>query len=429
MSVELTAHQEERCSQLLEKLKHGHTLLALRGLAGTGKSTVIPFLRARIEQWGLPCRIGAPTHRAASILRTKGIEDAETIHGLCLQPQWTPEYLAALDWCSVASQTKEGGDLPSMPSLLAIYCPESSRADVHARACKYTGTKVLASVGIRIMEHLKGYGPKAPQPGVLLVDEGSMVGEELLSLAQQVYRRIVLIGDHGQLQPVKDVAVLEHMDGVELVDIHRQAAASPIVRIAYGARNGEAIWRHTMTDYAPDIVAYRSIAASTFLRSPLLVWRNATRIAMTHAIRVRLGYSTSALHIGEPLICRSTEKDLRAAGLYNNAQFRVHALHSAREVMLIDDTTGAQVDFPVRVHMEESDGDAVHPDAVVFRYGYAITAHTAQGGEWDHAYVHVPDVEVYSRMGGLNTELPRWLYTVCTRAKTHLGFLYTPRFT
>jgi hypothetical protein len=49
-------------------------------------------------------------------------------------------------------------------------------------------------------------------------------------------------------------------------------------------------------------------------------------------------------------------------------------------------------------------------------FGYAITCHKSQGGEWEDVYVHVP------RNITLNPtkETYQWLYTAMTRAKNTL---------
>ena len=49
-------------------------------------------------------------------------------------------------------------------------------------------------------------------------------------------------------------------------------------------------------------------------------------------------------------------------------------------------------------------------------YGYAITCHKSQGGEWEDVYVHVP------RNITLNPtkESYQWIYTAMTRAKNTL---------
>lgn len=53
-------------------------------------------------------------------------------------------------------------------------------------------------------------------------------------------------------------------------------------------------------------------------------------------------------------------------------------------------------------------------NALQIRYGYAVTCHKAQGGEWDHVFV---DCQGRDRLA---EEPLRWTYTAFTRAKTKL---------
>ena len=61
---------------------------------------------------------------------------------------------------------------------------------------------------------------------------------------------------------------------------------------------------------------------------------------------------------------------------------------------------------------------ALHRDpyfnAIQVKYGYAITCHKAQGGEWDNVIVD------FTSRNGLDTESLRWKYTAITRATRHL---------
>ena len=61
---------------------------------------------------------------------------------------------------------------------------------------------------------------------------------------------------------------------------------------------------------------------------------------------------------------------------------------------------------------------ALHRDpyfnAIQVKYGYAITCHKAQGGEWDNVIVD------FTGRSGLDTESLRWAYTAITRASHHL---------
>ncbi len=57
------------------------------------------------------------------------------------------------------------------------------------------------------------------------------------------------------------------------------------------------------------------------------------------------------------------------------------------------------------------------------KYGYAVTCHKAQGGEWKHVFV-----DFGSTMGYFNESYFRWAYTAVTRAHSHLYGLNTPHF-
>lgn len=72
--------------------------------------------------------------------------------------------------------------------------------------------------------------------------------------------------------------------------------------------------------------------------------------------------------------------------------------------------------------------DALHNDLYMnvlqVKYGYALTCHKAQGGEWETAIV---DLE--GRFWYKNEESYRWMYTVITRARQRLWFIGTVPFT
>jgi hypothetical protein len=60
-------------------------------------------------------------------------------------------------------------------------------------------------------------------------------------------------------------------------------------------------------------------------------------------------------------------------------------------------------------------------NALKVKFGYAITSHKAQGGEWDKVFVNCK-----TSMGYLNSAYFRWLYTGITRTKNDLFLLNTP---
>lgn len=62
-------------------------------------------------------------------------------------------------------------------------------------------------------------------------------------------------------------------------------------------------------------------------------------------------------------------------------------------------------------------------NALKIKYGYAITCHKAQGGEWDMVFVD------YSGRIGLHNEALRWSYTATTRAVSKVFAVNPPYFT
>jgi hypothetical protein len=74
----LTPHQQNALDWVVTRVKAGAPLVALRGLAGTGKTTLVPPLRAALTTATRAVQVGTPTHRAAMILRHKGVMDAAT---------------------------------------------------------------------------------------------------------------------------------------------------------------------------------------------------------------------------------------------------------------------------------------------------------------------------------------------------------------
>lgn len=56
-------------------------------------------------------------------------------------------------------------------------------------------------------------------------------------------------------------------------------------------------------------------------------------------------------------------------------------------------------------------------NAIQAKYGYCLTCHKAQGGQWDHVYI---DLAGIPREGLFDLDFHRWLYTAVTRAVSRL---------
>lgn len=63
-------------------------------------------------------------------------------------------------------------------------------------------------------------------------------------------------------------------------------------------------------------------------------------------------------------------------------------------------------------------------NAVICKYGYAMTCHKAQGGEWSNVFV-----DLFRYGGNANEAYFRWSYTALTRASQKLWYYRSPEFT
>ena len=108
-----------------------------------------------------------------------------------------------------------------------------------------------------------------------------------------------------------------------------------------------------------------------------------------------------------------------------------NVLYSKERDLSSDELKALYIDFKIR-HPNLKAGtkefkDALQTDkyfnALRIKFGYAVTCHKSQGGEWKRAFVNCK-----TSMGYFNQSYFRWLYTAITRAKEVLYTLDEPHF-
>ena len=174
-------------------------------------------------------------------------------------------------------------------------------------------------------------------------------------------------------------------------------------------------------------------------RSPVLVWRNATRVRLIDAFRSVYEAPESELLPGEPLICdgielplkhRKKRLDLEARGLIKGAQVvylgpgkragfsRLHVIGaedpnlSAASIIKIEKPGEEEPFIPYAASM-----------GAAFLHGAAVTIHKAQGSQWDSVQVFAPDIFSAARTGRNEASQPLWkrlAYVAITRAQSRL---------
>ena len=234
--------------------------------------------------------------------------------------------------------------------------------------------------------------------------------------------------------------------------VHRQDAGSPILDLAHALADPMidfyAFERLVAEAAAVDerVVMAQRVEADLMARSPVLVWRNATRIRLIHAFRAAFDAPMDELLAGEPLICdgielpmkhRKKRLDLEARGLIKGAQViylgpgrkpgfsRLHVMGaedpqvSAASIVKIEQEGDAEPFIPFAAKM-----------GATFLHGAAVTIHKAQGSQWDTVQVFAPDIEIAAKMGRLEAGQPLWkrlAYVAITRAETQLRWVVRNR--
>ncbi|ETX27963.1 ATP-dependent DNA helicase [Roseivivax isoporae] len=430
-------------------------LMALMGKAGSGKTLLLAELCKALADAGVELVSGdyesrrkrerrtlavlAPTNKAASVLRLRGVP-ATTIHRILYTPVYDPEYERIAEWLMGNAER---------PSIEGLTDEALDRAQASYEAHSSVPA-ALAAAGLRGSDFISGWKRREEPLDIGFVDEASMLDDRQVEDLREIFPNLVLFGDPAQLAPVNQSGkmVFDDLDAsqkLELNRIHRQAADNPILDLAHAladpALGFEDFERLVERKAAEDdrVVWGSRVEVDLMARSPVLVWRNATRIRLINAFRAVHGAPETELLEGEPLICdglelplkhRKKRLDLEARGLIKGAQViylgpgkkpgfsRLHVMGaeepriSAASIVKIEKPDTEEPFIPYAARM-----------GAAFLHGAAVTIHKAQGSQWENVQVFAPDLYAAARMGRVEAGQPLWkrlAYVAITRASGRL---------
>ena len=439
----------------IKKKPHDNKIIAIIGKAGSGKTMLLADLVEAVKKSGVivnsaeyfraiseesrTLSILAPTNKAASILRNRKVP-ATTIHRALYTPLYHPDYEKIANWLSGSGKKPEVErfDGPSLDRALQFYNINNSIPGA------------LASIGIKGSDFIKGWKRREEPLDIGFVDEASMLDSDQLKDLSELFNTLILFGDPAQLPSISksDKMVFESLNDdrkIYLSRVHRQSSDNPILDLAHALGNPQL----TFSDFEgliaevsktdSRIIQASRVNADLMSRSPVLVWRNKTRIRLINAYRLAFGTSLNELIPGEPLICdgielpvkhRKKRVDLEARGLVKGAQViylgpgrktgfsRLHVLGaedpevSAASIIKIETNDEEQPFIPFAARMGAS-----------FLHGAAITVHKSQGSQWKKVQVFAPDIFAAASSGRIEAGIPLWkrlAYVAVTRAQDTL---------
>lgn len=410
-------------------------VLAVGGLAGTGKTTVLKELDPLVEGEAV---FGTPTHKASNVLRKKLAahqrERVRTYHSLTylMTPTFrcsdTNRLVTAIkDKCTC----KKGEDDACECPMSFLPCGAGTQHKCH----------IKQELKAERRQHLGGHRD------LIVIDESSMLSREQVDDIRQFGVPVLLVGDFGQLPPIKapmNPWILK--PDVTLTEIHRQGADSGVLEAAYDVRK---YGRMTQSRYGVGGDVVRMSKSSTaagelMLRfnpavdGALIVWTNRLRGQLNRLYHHRL-IGTEGVGPGDKVVSLGGQPYEAARVVMDghtpraNGEFlKVHngmtgtvLKSSARGVVSdltvqLDDHPLATPDNPVVIltgacptaqfgaAVELSFDDPLRPKGThMWDYAYALTAHKAQGSEWPHVIIADQRPAEYNR----------WMYTALTRAQ------------
>lgn len=371
--MQFSPEQDQALQEVDKWLKAGRSpIFRLFGYAGTGKTTLARYFAEHVDG---DVQFAAFTGKAAQVLRSKGASNARTLHSL-------------------------------------IYRPRGEEA---------VEDETTGKTSIAPTFSLNRQSPVA-KASMIVVDECSMVDEQLGRDLMSFGTPILVLGDPGQLPPISGGGFFtEHEPDFLLTEIHRQAQDNPIIQMALQVREGRDL---VYGDYgrARVISKLEVNQAEVLAADQVLVGTNRTRRRYNQRLRELKGFTADYPQAGDKLVCLRNDP---AKGLLNGSLWKV--MTASRETvkpginLLVspeDDEPGrgvAKIKL-LKAQFEDPDADIAWSTKKRFDdfdYGYALTTHKAQGSQWDN-------VMLFDESYAFRDMRERWLYTAITRAAEKL---------
>ncbi len=468
--MELTKQQNEVFKKIKAFMESDASVFILRGYAGTGKTTMVKVVADYITQ-SRDMYLMAPTGRAARVLSQKTKRMATTIHkaiyeGTCLVSKVTKD-IAETEFKLFfpISESKQDGKNVVIVDEASMLCSRKIKHELY----KFGSDNLMEDLLTFIRPGFGGkvifVGDPAQLPPVgesvsnalraeYFQKQGLKVMEaELTEVLRQkndsiILKNAMMIRDLLKKDKRNSLVFEEKKDDVETIsancflekylDYRKKSDKNDSVVICFSNKSASRYNRAIRTDlYGKDVpvrendvlmiiqnnynlgrmngefVPVLSVGERTQQSAPVYV--QVGGVKQRKIITLNFVQVTVTNGLGNPCLCMLLE-DL---------------LNSDKPELSIDETRALYINFCMR-HPELRQGtqqfslvlmqDAYY-NAIRAKYGYAVTGHKCQGGEWGKVFVD------YTGRTGLDNDSLRWAYTATTRAQKTLYVANLPHIT
>jgi exodeoxyribonuclease V len=337
----------------------------LGGVAGTGKTSCA---RTIADQIGGNVLYAAFTGKAALVLRGKGCVDATTIHSLIYK----------------AIEDEETGEV----------------------------------------DFLIDHESKVREARLVIVDECSMVSEDMGKDLLKFQTPVLVLGDPAQLPPVKGLGFFTSgKPDFMLTEVHRQAQDNPIIRLSMMVRNRE---RLVPGRYGDSIITTMGGNDPVIMEDyeQTICGLNKTRRTLNEMSRTAKGFDDPFPVVGDRLVCLKNERELGVlnGGLWDVTEIKMRYPKSITMTLRTADD-GYRPEF-VRAYVHHAFFNGTEKEIDwrerkkynEFDYGYALTCHKAQGSTFKSCLI-------IDESASFREDRYKWLYTAITRASDRITLI------
>lgn len=466
----LTRQQQQVFDAIKEFMDSDASVFILKGYAGTGKTTMVKVIAEYLAQ-SRDVHLMAPTGRAARVLATKTNRPAVTIHKAiyekaCVVSKNVKDVAESeFKFVFPVRKNEHGGKIVAIVDEASMVCSRKIEHELFEFGTDNLMEDLLDFVRPDFGGKVIFVGDPAQLPpvgenvsnalrAIYFEERGLKVVEaELTEVLRQkgdsiILKNAMMIRDLLKNKKRNCLVFEEKENDVETVspdyflskylDYRKQSGKHDSVVICYSNR--------AASKYNSDIRA--SLYGSDMplqVNDILLITQNNYRLGRMNGEFVPVLEVGGRTQQSAPVYAQVGSERKRISITINFVQVVVpdgngnpmqcmlieDLLTSDKASISIDENRALYINFCIRnPHLKQGTqafADALMSDvyynAIRAKYGYAVTGHKCQGGEWGKVFVD------YTDRTGLNDDSLRWAYTATTRAQKTLYVTNLPHVT
>lgn len=483
--ITYTPQQQEALDKISTFLKSSNRVFILRGYAGTGKTTLVLPILEKVGELKLHPQLMAPTGRAARVLRVKTGEPATTIHkGIyrlnAIQAdegseddeteliyyfpvkdiEFPGSSVLIIDEASMISSLKNVGEIFRFGSDILIkdllaYARDSKIIFIGDPAqLPPVGDNKSVALDDDYFKELGFPVESFELTEVIRQKKDSAILEnatqirDVLKIDRNKRTELVFRRKEGEVEDIDPEHIIESfttgyptpsVDSAVVVCFENAKAYGyncGIRRVYFPENNGAPVPGDIMMVVSNN---YR-YSQKEILNGEFATVVKVSNLVETQGAKIRLGKGnkkeektvsltfrdvTLKFSDGQEVECKivdsllnSREPNLKSSeilALWVNFWMRHPELDKLKRKKI---KTKEEMELIAKALNSDQYFNALH-----VKYGYAVTCHKAQGGEWDTVFVD------YSSRCGLHNDGLRWCYTATTRARNRLYGVSMPNIT